>query len=87
MTNWRPGPVGGLRMGISHGRFCIGCCWALMALMFVGGSMNLLWTAGLASFMLAEKALPAGRAVGRIAGAGLVVWGAALLCTTLLVVP
>jgi predicted metal-binding membrane protein len=86
MTHWRPGPVGGLRMGISHGRFCIGCCWALMALMFVGGSMNLLWTAGLALFMLAEKALPAGREVGRIAGAGLVVWGAALLCTTLLVV-
>jgi predicted metal-binding membrane protein len=87
MTQWRPGSVGGLRMGISHGRFCIGCCWALMALMFVGGSMNLLWTAGLALFMLAEKALPAGRAVGRIAGAGLVVWGAGLLGTTLLIVP
>jgi predicted metal-binding membrane protein len=68
------------------GRFCIGCCWALMALMFVGGSMNLLWTAGLALFMLTEKVLPAGRTVGRIAGAGLVVWGASLLGTTLLAV-
>jgi predicted metal-binding membrane protein len=87
MTQWRPGSVGGLRMGIAHGRFCIGCCWALMALMFIGGSMNLLWTAGLALFMLAEKALPGGRAVGRIAGAGLVVSGAVLLATTLLAVP
>ncbi len=86
MTQWRPGSVGGMKMGIAHGRFCIGCCWALMALMFVGGSMNLLWTAGLALFMLTEKALPAGRAVGRIAGAGLVVWGAILLGTTLLAV-
>jgi len=84
MTQWQPGAVGGIKMGISHGRFCIGCCWALMALMFVGGSMNLLWTAGLAVFMLAEKALPAGRTVGRIAGAGLVVWGAGVLGTTLL---
>jgi predicted metal-binding membrane protein len=84
MTQWQPGAVGGIKMGISHGRFCIGCCWALMALMFVGGSMNLLWTAGLAVFMLAEKALPAGRKLGRIAGAGLVVWGLGVLGMTLL---
>jgi predicted metal-binding membrane protein len=84
MTHWQPGTAGGIKMGIAHGRFCIGCCWALMALMFVGGSMNLLWTAGLALLMLAEKALPAGRALGRIAGAGLIVWGTALLGTTLL---
>jgi len=84
MTRWRPGSLGGLEMGIAHGRFCIGCCWALMALMFVGGSMNLLWTAGLAVLMLAEKALPAGRAVGRVAGAGLVLWGAGVLGETLL---
>ncbi len=84
MTQWKPGAMGGIRMGIAHGRFCIGCCWALMALMFVGGSMNLLWTAGLALFMLAEKAMPAGRTVGRIAGAGLVVWGAGVLGNTLL---
>ena len=83
MTQWRPGSAGGIKMGIAHGRFCIGCCWALMALMFVGGSMNLLWTAGLALFMLAEKALPAGRTIGRIAGAGLVAWGAGVLGTSL----
>ncbi len=75
-----------MRMGIAHGRFCIGCCWALMALMFIGGSMNLLGTAGLALFMLTEKVLPAGRTVGRIAGAGLVGWGVSLLAMTLLAV-
>jgi len=79
LTRWRPGALGGIRMGIAHGRFCIGCCWALMALMFVVGSMNLLWTAGLALLMLAEKALPSGRALGRIAGAALVVWGIGVL--------
>ncbi len=84
MTQWRPGWLGALKMGVAHGRFCIGCCWALMALMFVGGSMNLLWTAGLALFMLIEKALPAGRTVGRIAGAGLVAWGVGLLGATAL---
>jgi len=84
MTQWRPGSLGGMKMGIAHGRFCIGCCWALMALMFVGGSMNLFWTAGLALFMLAEKAMRAGRTVGRIAGAVLVVWGSAVLGTALL---
>ena len=83
MTQWQPGAIGGIKMGIAHGRFCIGCCWALMALMFVGGSMNLLWTAGLALLMLAEKALPAGRAIGRVAGVALIVWGAGLLGTTL----
>jgi len=84
MTQWRPGPLGAVEMGIAHGRFCIGCCWALMALMFVGGSMNLLWTAGLALLMLVEKALPAGRLVGRIAGAVLVLWGAGVLGGALL---
>ncbi len=75
IAQWRPGSLGGLRMGIQHGRDCVGCCWALMALMFVGGSMSLLWTAGLALFMLAEKALRSGRLMGRIAGVGLMIWG------------
>ena len=75
MSAWRPGSWGGLRMGILHGAFCIGCCWALMALMFVAGTMNLLWTAALMLLMLAEKSLPTGRQVGRAAGVGLMVWG------------
>jgi predicted metal-binding membrane protein len=72
---WRPGSWGGLRMGVLHGGFCIGCCWALMALMFVGGTMNLLWAAGLMLLMLAEKLLPTGRWVGQVAGVGLMGWG------------
>jgi len=72
---WRPGAWGGLRMGVLHGAFCVGCCWALMALMFVGGTMNLLWAAGLMLVMLAEKVLPRGRRLGQALGAGLVVWG------------
>jgi predicted metal-binding membrane protein len=63
-------------MGIAHGRDCAGCCWALMALMFVAGSLHLLWTAALAMLMLAEKALRSGRLLGRIAGAVLMLWGA-----------
>lgn len=75
MSAWRPGSWGGLRMGMLHGAFCIGCCWALMALMFVAGTMNLLWCAALMLLMLAEKGLPSGRLVGRAAGVGLMAWG------------
>ena len=75
LSAWRPGAWGALRMGVLHGGFCVGCCWALMALMFVGGTMNLFWAAALTLLMLAEKLLPLGRKVGRVAGAGLVGWG------------
>jgi predicted metal-binding membrane protein len=55
MHNWKPGMAGALRMGIRNGWFCLGCCWVLMALLFVGGIMNLLWIAGLAIFVGMEK--------------------------------
>ncbi len=84
MSAWRPGSSGGLRMGILHGAFCIGCCWALMALMFVAGAMNLLWCAALMLLMLAEKSLPTGRQLGRAAGVGLIVWGVVALGTGLI---
>ncbi len=60
----RSGQAGALLMGIEHGALCVGCCWALMALLFVGGIMNLYWIAGLALFVAAEKLLPRG---GRLA--------------------
>jgi len=60
---------GSLRLGFVHGLDCIGCCWALMALLFVGGVMNPLWIAGLTIFVLAEKMLPGGRIVSWVAGA------------------
>ena len=77
--HWRPGASGALRMGIEHGAFCVGCCWVLMALLFVGGAMNLLWVAILAILVLAEKLAPAGLWISRISGAVLVAWGVATL--------
>jgi predicted metal-binding membrane protein len=78
-AHWRPGASGALRMGIGHGVFCVGCCWALMALLFVGGVMNVVWIAALTGIVLAEKLLPAGVAVGRVAAGVLAVWAAATL--------
>jgi predicted metal-binding membrane protein len=83
MTEWREGPGGALVMGLRHGLFCVGCCWALMALLFVAGVMNLFWVAALALFVLAEKVLPLGRLPSRLAGAGLLAWGGWLLAGAL----
>ena len=79
MTEWREGPTGALVMGIRHGAYCVACCWALMALLFVVGVMNLLWVAGLTVLVLAERVLPGGPAVSRAAGALLVVAGVIVL--------
>lgn len=75
MQYWRSGTFGALRMGIKHGLFCLGCCWLLMGLLFVGGVMNLYWIIGLAILVLLEKIIPAGHWMGWITGAGLIVWG------------
>jgi predicted metal-binding membrane protein len=77
--HWRPGNLGALRMGFEHGAFCTGCCWFLMALLFYGGVMNLLWIVGLAVFVLLEKTVPAGHWLGRITGVLLIAWGGALI--------
>lgn len=79
--HWRPGTSGALRMGLEHGLFCIGCCWVLMALLFVGGIMNVLWIGILALFVILEKVAPHGPWIARIGGIVLLAWGA----TTLLV--
>src|SRR2546421_4721713 len=72
LTHWHRGLSGQLRLGVEHGLFCLGCCWALMAL-FVGvGAMSLVWAAGIAVVVLVEKVRPAGVACGRIAGAVLI---------------
>ncbi len=72
-SHWRNGRAGALRMGIEHGLYCVGCCWMLMLLLFVGGAMNLVWIAGLATLVLAEKLLPAGPAVVRLSALALFV--------------
>lgn len=67
---FQAGAAGSLRLGFTHGLYCVGCCWLLMLLLFVGGVMNLLWIAGLMIFVLVEKLAP--RAHRIVRGAGLV---------------
>jgi len=81
--HWRTGTAGAFRMGLDHGLYCLGCCWALMALLFVGGVMNLLWIAAIALFVLLEKVLPYPKWPRRIAGVGLIGTGLALLMSWL----
>ncbi len=71
---WREGSRGALLMGLRHGAFCVGCCWALMALLFVLGVMNLLWVAVIAAFVLLERLARQGALVGRAAGVLLILW-------------
>lgn len=66
---------GSIRIGFLHGLYCIGCCWALMALLFVGGVMNVTWIAAIAIFVLAEKVIPAGLVFTRVAGVTLIAAG------------
>jgi predicted metal-binding membrane protein len=79
LNHWRDGVAGALRMGISHGLYCLGCCWILMALLFVLGAMDLLWVAILAAVVLVEKLLPPGVWFARVTGVLLVGWGVVLL--------
>jgi predicted metal-binding membrane protein len=79
LFHWREGGLGALVSGIGHGAYCLGCCWMLMALLFVGGVMNLAWIAAIALLVLIEKTLPGGGWVGRAMGAVLVVWGGVAL--------
>ena len=64
----RKGTRGAFVMGLEHGAFCVGCCWVLMGLLFVGGVMNLLWVAAIAAFVLLEKVVPHGVLAGRLGG-------------------
>jgi predicted metal-binding membrane protein len=75
MSHWRDGTAGALRMGMAHGAYCLGCCWALMCVLFVVGVMNLLWVAAIAIFVLVEKVGPAGAIVSRVAGVVLIAFG------------
>jgi predicted metal-binding membrane protein len=71
--------VGSLGLGLRHGFFCIGCCWALMALLFAGGVMNVLWIAAIAGLVLIEKVVRAGRVISNVAGIGFLLFGLWLL--------
>lgn len=80
--NWRQGAIGALRLGLSHGLYCVGCCWAVMGLLFVGGVMNLLWIAAIAIFVLLEKLAPFGGRIGRaFSGTVAIAAGLAMIVT------
>jgi predicted metal-binding membrane protein len=72
---WSAGNLGAFRMGLRLGAYCVGCCWILMGLLFVGGVMNLLWIAAIAVFVLLEKTVPFGAVSGRVAGAAMILVG------------
>ena len=72
---WRSGWIGAVLLGVRHGAYCLGCCWMLMALLFVGGVMNMLWVVGLTLIVAIEKLAPRGEWFGRAAGVALIAWG------------
>ena len=78
LNQWRPGSGGAVVMGLRHGTLCIGCCWALMVMLFVLGVMNLWWIALVAAIVLLEKLVPSS-ALTRVLGAALPLWGVALI--------
>lgn len=69
--NFRAGRLGALRVGFRHGLYCLGCCWALMGLLFVAGVMNLAWILAITAFILVEKLLPIKFQISRITGVGM----------------
>jgi len=75
ITNWNDGIPGAFRMGFRHGAYCLGCCWALMCILFAVGVMNLVWIAALTGFVMLEKLGPAGATIARVAGAVIVAFG------------
>jgi len=78
MTSWRDGTRGAFKMGLEHGAFCTGCCWMLMALLFVAGVMNLAWVAAISVLVLLEKAAPFGRAIALASGVAMIAGGLVL---------
>jgi predicted metal-binding membrane protein len=85
MRLWRPGWRGALNIGAHHGLHCLGCCWLLMALLFVGGVMNLTWVVALAFLVLIEKTAPYGHRIAQAAGVIALVWGVVLLMSSAII--
>jgi predicted metal-binding membrane protein len=71
LQHWRPGVAGAFRLGVYHGLYCLGCCWALMLLLFAGGVMNLAVIVALTLWVLVEKLAPFGDWTARIGGVAL----------------
>ena len=75
MHHWREGRLGALRMGLSHGAYCVGCCWGLMLILFVLGVMSLVWMIVIAALIFAEKVLPIGERLTRVLAVCFIVLG------------
>jgi predicted metal-binding membrane protein len=75
--HWRAGWLGAVRLGVLHGAYCLGCCWMLMGLLFVGGVMNLVWVVGLTILVAAEKLMPGPSVLPKISGVAFILWGLA----------
>lgn len=73
MKEWGEGHLKAIKLGFKHGQYCLGCCWFLMALLFVAGVMNLKWIAILTFIVVVEKMFPKGELLGRVLGLGLIV--------------
>lgn len=84
LFRWREGGLGAFAMGLEHGLYCLGCCWMLMGLLFVGGVMNLLWIGAIALLVLVEKLAPMGHWLGRASGLGFLSWGGIVVAAALL---
>ncbi|HEX7795339.1 MAG TPA: DUF2182 domain-containing protein [Vicinamibacterales bacterium] len=82
MTRWRDGASGAFRMGTSHGLFCLGCCWALMIVLFAVGVMNLAWVAALTVLVLIEKLTTAGLVLSQVSGLAMIGFGLSLWLKT-----
>ena len=79
LSSWHDGYGGAFRMGLEHGAFCLGCCWLLFVILFPLGIMNIAVMALVTALIFAEKALPIGRQISKLAGAGLIVYGALIM--------
>ena len=79
MAHWRDGWSGAFRVGLEHGSYCIGCCWALMLLLFAGGVMNVVVIAGLTAWVAFEKLAPFGRRGAQFSGAIMIAVGSWIL--------
>ena len=81
LSEWRDGLGGAFAMGVKHASFCLGCCWFLMALLFVAGVMNLVWVATLSILVLLEKVTPFGSTLSRLMGVFFIAWGVWLVAS------
>ncbi len=75
MAGWRPGRMGTVRLALAHAAYCVGCCWALMAVLVAAGAMGVRWVLLVAALVLMEKVMPAGELTARVGGAALVLLG------------